>query len=62
MNAAHTAISKKLNAMTIDELAEIAASMFTNDTDEGAVVLEFALAALESKMPESDFIRFCEKF
>lgn len=54
-------IIKRLASLEIPQLGEIAARMFDDTTDEGGIVLDAALAALESKMSEADFVRFCEK-
>jgi hypothetical protein len=54
-------IINRLASLEIPQLGEIAACMFDDTTDEGGIILDAALAALESKMSEADFVRFCEK-
>ena len=54
-------IINKLSALSVEEVAEIAARMFNETASEAAIILDAALSVLESKMPEADFIRFCEK-
>lgn len=47
--------------MSMEEVAEIAARMFNDMRDEAGLVLDAALAVLETKMSQADFIRFCNK-
>jgi len=54
-------MTELLTTISIEQIAEIAARMFNDTTIEGGLVFDAALAALESKMSEDDFIRFCEK-
>jgi len=54
-------MNKLLVTLSIEQIVEIAVRMFNDTTSEGGLVLDAALAALEEKMEESDFIRFCEK-
>ena len=54
-------LTNKLSRLNMDEVAEIVARMFNDTRDEAGVVLDAALAVLETKMPEADFIRFCDK-
>ena len=54
-------MNELLATLSIEQIAEIAARMFNDTTNEGGLVLDAALAALEEKMGESDFVRFCEK-
>jgi hypothetical protein len=55
-------LTNKISQMNIDEIAEIVNRSFIDARDEAAIVLDAALEALESKMPEADFVRFCSKF
>ncbi len=54
-------MNEKLEKLTIEELAEIAAKMSADFSNEAGIILEATLAVLEKKMPEADFIRFCDK-
>jgi len=54
-------MNELLSTLSIEQIAEIAFRMFNDTTSEGGLVLDAALAALDEKMEESDFIRFCEK-
>jgi hypothetical protein len=54
-------ILNKLSALTSEELADIVSRMFNDTAAEAGIILDAALAALEAKMNESDFIRFCER-
>jgi len=54
-------MTELLATLSIEQIAEIAFRMFNDTTSEGGLVLDAALAALEEKMSEDDFIRFCEK-
>jgi hypothetical protein len=54
-------IKSRLSTLSVDQVAEIAASMSADVSDEAGLVLELALEVLESKMQEADFVRFCEK-
>jgi hypothetical protein len=55
-------LTNKISQMNIDEIVEIVNRSFIDARDEAAIVLDAALEALESKMPEADFVRFCSKF
>lgn len=55
------ALTDKLSKMNINELAEIVGRMMNDTRSEASIVIDAALSALESKMPEADFVRFCEK-
>jgi len=55
------AIANKLSLLSLEEVADIAARMNADDSNEAGIVLEAALEVLEIKMPEADFIRFCDK-
>lgn len=55
------ALTEKLSKMNINELAEIVGRMMNDTRSEASIVIDAALSALESKMPEADFVRFCEK-
>ena len=54
-------LTTKMASLSIEQLGEIAASLFDDKTAEGGIVFDEALNALESKMSEDDFIRFCNK-
>jgi hypothetical protein len=54
-------LTEKLSLLPFDQIAEIAASMFNENSDESGMVLEAALEVLESKMSSDDFVRFCDK-
>lgn len=54
-------LANKLSKMNMNEVAEIVARMFNDARDEAAIILDVALEVLETKMPEADFVRFCEK-
>ena len=55
------AIANKLSLLSLEEVADIAARMNADTSNEAGIVLEAALEVLETKMPEADFIRFCDK-
>jgi hypothetical protein len=54
-------LTDKLSLLPFDQIAEIAASMCNETSDESGMVLEAALEVLESKMSSDDFVRFCDK-
>lgn len=54
-------LTDKLSLLPFDQIAEIAASMFNETSDESGMVLQAALEVLESKMSSDDFVRFCDK-
>ena len=54
-------IKNRLAAMTVDQLSEVVASLSRDMRDEADVVFSAALEVLEGKMPEADFVRFCDK-
>jgi hypothetical protein len=55
------ALTEKMAKMNIDELAEIVGRLMNDTSSEATMVIDAALSAIESKMPEADFVRFCEK-
>ena len=55
-------LTNRISEMNIDQIVEVVNRSFLDVRDEAGIVLEAALAVLESKMPQADFIRFCEKF
>jgi uncharacterized protein (DUF2267 family) len=55
-------LTNRISEMNIDQIVEVVNRSFLDVRDEAWIVLEAALAVLESKMPQADFIRFCEKF
>lgn len=55
------ALTEKLSKLNIDELAEIVGRMMSDTRSEATAVIDAALSVMESKMPEADFVRFCEK-
>jgi hypothetical protein len=46
---------------TVEQLCEMAAKLSTDFRDEAGTVLDAVLATLMAKMPEADFVRFCDK-
>ena len=54
-------LTEKLSKLNIDELAEIVGRMMNDTRSEATAVIDAALSVMESKMPEGDFVRFCEK-
>lgn len=55
------ALTEKLSKLNIDQVAEIAARLSKDYSNEAGIVLEAAMQVLQSRMPEADFVRFCEK-
>jgi len=55
------ALTEKLSELSTDQVAEIAARLFQDYSSEAGVVLEAAMQVLESRLPEADFVRFCDK-
>lgn len=54
-------LTNKLSKLSMEEVAEIVARTFNDTRDEAGIVLDVALAVLETKMAQADFIRFCDK-
>jgi hypothetical protein len=54
-------LTNKLSKLSMEEVAEIVARTFNDTRDEAGIVLDVALAILETKMSQTDFIRFCDK-
>lgn len=53
-------INAKVSALPVKTLKEMAVKLF-NDTREGSeIVLSAVLTALEAKIPEADFVAFCD--
>lgn len=55
------ALTEKLSKLNTDQVAEIAARLSKDYSNEAGIVLEAAMQVLQSRMPEVDFVRFCEK-
>lgn len=55
------AITARLENISVSELAEMASRLMTDYRDGASVVMDAVMTALESKMPEADFIQFCSK-
>lgn len=55
------ALTEKLSGLSTDQVAEIAARLSKDYSNEAGIALEAAMQVLESRMPEADFVRFCEK-
>jgi hypothetical protein len=55
-------LTNRIAEMNIDQIVEIVNRSFLDVRDEAGTVLDAALTVLESKMPQADFVRFCEKF
>jgi len=53
-------IATKVSALPVNSLKEMAVMLF-NDSREGSeIVLSAVLAELEAKMPETEFVAFCD--
>lgn len=57
----NNAITARLASLSIEEIAIVIHGLMNDARAEADVVLSAALEVLESKMPEADFVRFCEK-
>jgi hypothetical protein len=57
----NNAITARLASLSIEEIANVINGLMNDTRAETDVVMSAALNALESKMPEADFLRFCEK-
>ena len=55
------ALTEKLSGLSTNQVAEIAARLSKDYSDEAGIVLEAAMQVLQSRMPEADFVRFCDK-
>lgn len=54
-------LAKKLNLLNTDKIKELAAIAYADDRNGAELVLSAALAALEKKLPASEFINFCNQ-
>ena len=54
-------ISAKINARTTASLMEMAAALYTDARAEASLVLSSVLDVLMARLPEPDFVTFCEK-
>jgi hypothetical protein len=57
----NNAITARLESLSIEEIANVINGLMNDTRAETDVVMSAALNVLESKMPEADFLRFCEK-
>jgi hypothetical protein len=51
----------KVSSLSVAMLKEIATKMYTDSRDEADMVLSAAIDALMTKMPEAEFVAFCEE-
>lgn len=54
-------IVAKVTAQKTDTLKEMAASLYVDMREGADIVLSAVLDALMARMPEADFVAFCEK-
>ena len=54
-------IANKVAAIKIADLQVMAEALVADMRDEAGIVLSAVLNALMNKMPEADFVAFCEK-
>jgi hypothetical protein len=57
----NNAITARLSSLSIEEIANVINGLIAATSAESDIVMSAALDVLESKMPEADFVRFCEK-
>ena len=57
---AQAQIKARVSSQSVAKLQEMAALLFVDMRDGAEVVLSAVLNALEAKMPEAEFVAFCE--
>lgn len=55
-----TKINDKVSALSTDVLKDMAAQLFTDNRDGADMVLGAVLIALEARLPEDQYIAFCD--
>jgi hypothetical protein len=50
-----------LSNLTVESVKELVEKLFINDDGNAIAPLEWALEYLESLMPESEFVAFCDE-
>jgi hypothetical protein len=55
-------INDKLATLSLEQLKEVVISLFNDNRDDAGIALDFALEALRSRMPSSEFVSFCDGF
>jgi len=53
-------IKGSLEMQTTEQLKEMARLLMTNYEDGAIIVFNFVLDVLESRMPESEYVEFCD--
>jgi hypothetical protein len=53
-------INAKVSALPVKTLKEMAIALFNDTRDGSEIVLSAVLSVLESKLPETDFVAFCD--
>lgn len=55
-------IEARVSSMSVEALKAMARQLFTDTRDGAEIVFSAVLAALDAKMPEAEFVAFCEAF
>lgn len=53
---------QRCETISTEQLKECAVGLFTSEEDSATVALEAVLSELEKRMPEQEFIDFCDSF
>lgn len=53
-------INAKVSKLSLEMLKEMAAKLFSDTRDGSEIVFSAVISALETKMPEAEFVSFCD--
>lgn len=53
-------INAKIFTLSVATLKEMATTLFTDTREESEIVLNAILSVLEIKLPETEFVAFCD--
>lgn len=53
-------INARVASLAVKQLKEMAIKLFTDERDGAEIVFSAVLGELEGRMPEADFVAFCE--
>lgn len=58
----HAKIEQVISSQATEQLKEVAKGLFVSEAKEATLLLDNVLEVLMNRMPESEFVQFCETF
>lgn len=62
MNSPAERFAAKIAALSTAQLREVIAGLYSDTRPAAAIAFNLALVELEGRIPESDFVDFCDSF